>query len=104
MSEPKFTPGPWYAHKPKESNGWYDITTTNSLSGSIAMCFSGLDRKVRANAALIAAAPEMYGELESVCLMCQRREIDVEYTSQRLHGECKKCNIGNVLKKARGEE
>ena len=45
------------------------------------------------------AAPEMREELNNICLMCQRGEIEVEYTSLRLNGDCENCRIGKILKK-----
>ena len=68
MSEKKFTPGPWvvYRHLPT------DVVVSKSGECSLATLDCGCgDRKTRrANAHLIAAAPELYKALEemSSCL------------------------------------
>ena len=103
MSKPNFTPGPWYAHKPEESTGWYDITASSLYSDNIAMCFIMADGKVRANATLIAAAPEMYGLLESLLRWCKQNECTGglrQFSGMRENVDI----IETVLKKARGEE
>ena len=113
MSEPQFTPGPWSLKAGSESK-IVSINGKKVATADLQECQPydpwGQPRgriaatpERKANAALIAAAPEMYRELENICLMCQRGEIEVEYTSRRLHGDCKNCQIGKVLKKARGE-
>ena len=86
MSEEKFTPGPWKAHRmrvylPDRQNplnvGFNERTVDNAC----------------ANAALIAAAPEMYNELKTV-----RKIIECE----EYRDDCER--IDRILKKARGEE
>jgi hypothetical protein len=63
--EPKFTPGPWKVRHLRE--GHVDETfVAQSLAGSIAGV-DGMGRDInRANAALIAAAPDLYAALERV--------------------------------------
>ncbi len=69
MSETKFTPGPWKVD-PKYSR---DIQAPDGLDVATC-CLSILNRKVTteeesiANAALIAAAPDMYEALEAAIL------------------------------------
>lgn len=88
--EPKFTPGPWFADNGKvycvADNGkrWYFFVTTE------------------ADAALIAAAPEMYGLLERMRTELRR----VEFSNLDDANKCANMilNIETVLKKSRGEE
>lgn len=49
-----------------------------------------------ANAALIAAAPEMYEQLKRHCALCMMMHPECE--------KCKLCETKKVLMKARGEE
>ncbi len=99
MSEPKFTPGPWsilFSDKTKVvlEKGGVAIFVADTYSG-----FVRSKEEQEANATLIAVAPEMHEELNNICLMCQRGEIEVEYTSLRLNGDCENCRIGKILKK-----
>ena len=93
--EPKFTPGPWKAHRmrvylPDRQNplnvGFTALTVDNAC----------------ANAALIAAAPEMYGLLARMKTELRR----VEFSNLNDASKCADLilNIQKVLKKARGEE
>lgn len=73
MSETKFTPGPWEV-KPKEKNVPYLRIRGKSLGRrykianvlSVTAEESDEDRETKANAHLIAAAPEMFQTLEDV--------------------------------------
>lgn len=61
MSEPKFTPGPW------SFDGRDVVGMVGEIDTCIAECFdhSSIDRhNAKANAYLIAAAPELYEALE----------------------------------------
>lgn len=108
MNEHKFTPGPWYI-KPSEkipSPYWGTtsstrITILDAPDGQykpchvIAQVAKGNGRGA-ANAALIAAAPEMYAELERHCALCMM-----------MHPECEGCDLcetRKILRKVRGEE
>ncbi len=84
----KFTPGQWIIAK---QGNMLRITTDNS-------CWVDVCRYITnaANAALIAAAPEMYAELAGIC-----RTKELEYCR---NNECAFCPIGNALKKARWEK
>tara|TARA_R110000851_G_C12676368_1_gene523269 strand:- start:201 stop:497 length:297 start_codon:yes stop_codon:yes gene_type:complete len=96
MSNPGFTKGIWSQSHRKQSDGMY-ITQVYDESGQ-SICdlnwhavdegngVTSTDRE--ANSALIAAAPEMYAELES--LLCLEGIIDTS-------------KIKAVLAKARGE-
>ena len=107
-SKQHWTPGPWYV-KPSEkipspywgSTSSTRITILDAPDGQykprhvIAQVAKGNGRGV-ANAALIAAAPELYKELEKHCALCMMMHPDCE--------GCEICDTGKVLKKARGEE
>ena len=74
MSEPKFTPRPWFRkgkmilHCAPEKGLPLDLP-----NGVVARCiggprdWEGLDEEANANASLIVTAPEMYDLLEEVC-------------------------------------
>lgn len=89
MSEPKFTPGTWslnhesYGVHIEPSVAWIGFGTAHT------------ETEHKANAALIAAAPEMYEQLKRHCAMCMMMHPDCE--------GCEICDTGKVLKKARGE-
>lgn len=97
MSNPKWTPGPWnvkYAH-----NGHTAIYPANSQE-RVADIFCPLDVKGshQANAALIAAAPEMAEALQET--------LDCLRGSRVITAEIKQAAINQAttaLRKARGE-
>ena len=111
MDSHTFTPGPWYIKQSEEIRLPYSInvsstritriTILDTPGGQyqrrhvIAQVAKGNGRG-EANAALIAAAPEMYKELEKHCALCMMMHPDCE--------GCEICDTGKVLKKARGEE
>lgn len=75
MSESKFTPGPWRIGTPGP-NGCYTIGTVRGLmTAMIAHSINETDQAVeaKANAKLIAAAPEMHGLLNDLSnwLVCE---------------------------------
>ena len=96
MSEEKFTPGPWsllFNDKTKvvlEQQG-VAVFVADTYAG-----FTKSEEEQKANAALIAAAPELYKELEKHCALCMMMHPDCE--------GCEICDTGKVLKKARREE
>ncbi len=59
MSETKFTAGPWQVFRKQSSVG------CNEGQGIAELWRDGDERKANAN--LIAAAPEMYAMLEQIC-------------------------------------
>lgn len=95
MSE-QFTPGPWsilFNDKTKvvlEKSG-VAIFVADTYAG-----FTKSESEQEANAALIAAAPELYKELEKHCALCALRHPECE--------GCKLCETRKVLNKARGEK
>lgn len=113
MSEERFSPAPWFAdwkNNPTffpfvwRENGYAVAKMCGRPNERIAgttipvACLSDFadPEKVLANAALIAAAPEMYAELERHCALCMLQHPECE--------KCKLCETRKVLKKARGEE
>lgn len=104
MSEEKFTQGPWRACKIKHYHPQLIGETCCVKIGEniIELDYIGFGHENKdyeqweANAALIAAAPELYKELEKHCALCMMMHPDCE--------GCEICDTGKVLKKARGEE
>jgi hypothetical protein len=70
MSETKFTPGPWFGAKYSGNSKWIAATifedqSSNGWKDGNYMCVSGPIS--HADAALIAAAPDLYAALEALC-------------------------------------
>lgn len=96
MDNEKFTPGPWsllFNDKTKVvfENKGVAIFVADTYAG-----FTKSDSEQEANAALIAAAPELYKELEKHCALCVMRHPEME--------KCKLCETRKVLNKARGRK
>lgn len=104
MSEAAFTPGPWHKCKMKHCYPQLIGETCCVKIGEniIELDYIGFGHENKdyaqseANAALIAAAPELYKELEKHCALCMMMHPDCE--------GCDICDTGKVLKKARGEK
>lgn len=62
MSEPKFTPGPWHIGTPPP-NGEQTIGTVAGLMVAVATTGQNMAEETKANAHLIAAAPDLYKAL-----------------------------------------
>ena len=95
MNKPKFTPGPWKVEKPDGAEGWCDV------AGFLEAACTCYGKKAEVNAALIAAAPEMYDVLQHYFdLLEQANNGDAV-------AECKLFEdivlIEQVLMKAKGE-
>ena len=100
MSE-KWTKGPWEFVEGDDNHGHENMegvlgTILGDLNLGIHVCriwgdINDDDEMIqeRANAHLIAAAPEMYAALKELCDSCM--------------GECENCQVSRILKKARGE-
>lgn len=83
-SEPKFTPGPWRVlNETSVGNGKCRVADCENIEVGFGGCADEY------NAALIAAAPEMYELLDEI---------------QRPGGTFSLQQIRNILKKARGEK
>lgn len=104
MSETKFTKGPWVVSE----DSWLDfhrsIDTPNH--GAIALILSSMSDKcdklknleLKANANLIACAPDMYDALETI----KRHILNMPICDPHLYGWVDE-NIDPLLKRARGE-
>lgn len=90
VSESKFSLGPWKAEKPGGSNGWYCV------KGFLEEACTCYGEKAEANAALIAAAPEMYEALADIAENCGNRGCSETCAEAG-------CKICKILKKARGK-
>ena len=101
MSE-KFTPGPWKAI----NMSWEYSVIIDEDAARIAQVFirDEVDEETQdkfeeikdANANLIAAAPDLYEALETICEYCIGKEAT--------DCPCGRCVTGKALRKARGEE
>ncbi|MGB1281005.1 MAG: hypothetical protein ACPG5V_13675 [Vibrio cyclitrophicus] len=94
MSEAKFTKGEWivdYDNCDYGSGEWYIVG--NARVEFSYRATSEEKEEAKANAHLIAAAPEMYSELDELSGIIRR--MGVESASDR---------IDQLLKKARGEK
>lgn len=118
MSE-KFTEEPWEISDMSGVDAMDNFTVcfhigVSSTGEMIADCQSNNKadyERVKANAYLIAAAPEMYRALEDVCSDCERLSnwedlfnIGRPGGTQMPPCPCKDCYVAKALKKARGEE
>lgn len=98
-----FTKGPWEV-KPEEFNRPYIRIRGTALGGKYKIAnvlglskdgeLYGDDEETRANAHLIAAAPELYEALEKISVAIQHNTLD-QYAAMMI--------IKELLAKARGE-
>lgn len=97
-NEPKFTPGPWSIEKSEypDGAGYFYINAKDKNIGGDVIVFQGINNM--ANAALIAAAPEMYEVLERAYTALWDDGY-MDNKSQKLRAD-----ISTVLAKARGED
>lgn len=104
MSEQKFTKGPWNNVKKQDyynhglTEHYYDVYHIINAKGEIIAKLTaegmGKDKNIKANAALLAAAPEMYDLL-----------LDIVTDYQCMPNPAVMADkIEAILKKARGEE
>lgn len=121
--ETKFTPGPWFSNRQRVY--WKkpdkDLPIGTLPNGQICTCKSAedwpeCDAEARANARLIATAPELYealrGAVQEACGTCAMLHVNPE-TYDFIEKGCpytednEKCDYRNcikILRKARGEE
>jgi hypothetical protein len=78
----KHTPGPWYAEKVCAVSGWVDITAMQDGRPTLpfAAC-KHFDQK--ANARLIAAAPDLLEALSVVLLECEEKLMEATQRKAR---------------------
>lgn len=102
MSTEKFTPGEWEISDMSGVDAMDNFTvcfhigvsSTGEMIADIQSDNKADYEHVRANAYLMKAAPELYKELSRECVICKLKDHNVV---------CDFCRIGEVLKKARGE-
>lgn len=103
MSEKKFTPGPWnvagFDSRINEER-YFGIDTLRGQM--IVESFGECDSDRKANAALIAAAPEMYDTLKHYFDLIQRADYGDIVAEQKIFEDI--CYIEGALHKAEGEE
>ena len=98
----KFTPGPWVVDKVLDLRGnpcAYSVWPSRERLGQrnrIVSTPDGVTAEAKANARLIAAAPEMYQALTLACAVV----ADVTHCGG---DDCTDCAVGIALRKARGE-
>lgn len=93
MNEPKFTPGPWSLLFNDKTKVVLEQQGVAVFVADTYACFTKSEEEQKANAALIAAAPEMYEGLKEI--------RDVMEKDGRF---CRTVEaIDKLLKKARGE-
>lgn len=100
MDEPKFTKGPWYSysHDFKDCLDEYytewGVSSSDTKRGICTMLGADSEDEINANAALIAAAPELYDMLQKIL----DEHVIPTYKAQMAQ------DVIRILKKARGEE
>ena len=98
MSEPKFTKGPWTAKYDSQLQAAIEIYNTEDRILVAVLPDRGTVEampEIEANANLIAAAPDLYASLETICHDCIGKEAtDIL---------CEGCHVDKALRKARGE-
>ena len=71
-NETKHTPGPWVVAE-GDSNGQAVVRNADiEIATCWHHCVDGIEREMRANARLIAAAPELLAALDDLAEMCQQ--------------------------------
>jgi hypothetical protein len=103
MTNEKFTLGEWEIEERQARVGDMELYGFAILTEKKRICMCQTDDgrnipQMKANAALIAAAPEMYRCLQGICF--EKSAQICQYAPE----SCKVCRIGKNLKKARGEE
>lgn len=104
MSEPKFTKGPWKNVKKQDyynlgvTEHYYDVYEIRDENNKIITKLDaegmGKDKNIKANAALIVAAPELYDMLQKIL----DEHVIPTYKAQMAQ------DVIRILKKARGEQ
>lgn len=95
----KFTPGPWIAI---EDNGKFYIDKNQVNRTEIEGCIAD-DIKSQSDAALIAAAPEMYNLLEKIEKLINQDANGGDRYDSYVYASGVNSEIDKLLRKARGE-
>lgn len=107
MSEPRFTPGPWWnesgtihCKNPKVWTGECHSCVHPAIVNDVYWKSDNPDAEHEANAALVAAAPDLYAALEKIRTICESLCGDADE-------QCAIIEIREIAKsalaKARGE-
>lgn len=103
MSEPKFTPGPWYSvsKQIRHAEPEPDLPKNTLPNGAVCCCYGAADwpeaqDEAEANIRLISAAPEMYAKLKELADV-------LRFGGMRCTNRTMAQEIEDILKKARGE-
>ena len=95
----KFTRGPWKVSEVRET--MLEVQQARYCGEVVARVFGHYAHPVgalaRANASLIAAAPEMFAYILGECKNCALGSAEPR------EEDCCNCELGKLLKKARGE-
>lgn len=103
MSETAFTPGPWnVAGFGSQNNNKMDFGINTARGQLVIESYGECELDYKANAALIAAAPEMYDILEHYFNLIQTASEGAAIAEQKIFEDI--ACIESVLKKARGEQ
>jgi len=106
--KPKFTPGPWHVERLVDDCGQCIAEWGVYHPGTECEETTVVNAKHRSDALLIAAAPEMYEALESVIDYFEAIKnpniYDDPGTMKSLLFETARKNVGEALKKARGQK
>lgn len=95
MSEPKFTPGPWFVDHGVPGKPRIFSRADNLIKSMVCACEHGALSRQEHDAALIAAAPEMYEKLAWM-----QKQFDASDSEELV---ALGWEIEELLKKARGE-
>lgn len=106
-SKPKHTPGPWKVENHTEHTGPYasqrlEIWSNNRHIGQVNEHVDDLSID-EANAALIAAAPEMLAALERILIEIPYVNGKVDKTMKVTHSQIALDAINAAIQKAKGE-
>lgn len=103
--KPNFTPGPWFVDHGVPGKPRIFSRADNLIKSMVCACEHGALSRQEHDAALIAAAPEMYSCLEEaiaeMCKDCPGKKADACNLED---GECIANKWITTLKKARGEK
>ena len=101
MSETRWAPGPWQAYPTIETGREppYTPVGANTLLGKVYSEGFGDYDESRANANLIAAAPDLYEALAQCLALAELKYSNTDDIASHVFGECRV-----ALSKARGEQ
>lgn len=106
----KFTPGPWNKYPNGKRKNYTEIFSDQVPIVRVCSVY-GVKGEGAANASLISTAPQMFGYISGSCEMCKKMKIDISMRDgldensaiENLKKKCQDCDIGKLIKQARGE-